>query len=106
MATVAHHLRLVSGAGERPHAARGSEPLDLLTLTLLALGLVPFAGLAWWHAWDPRELGVATLMVLFAGRELLRHLVARVRSAARGRSCRSRSPASAPAAGRGRSVAR
>ena len=88
MSAVFNPLRVVAGADERTSgwSTGGPGPLDLLTLVVLALGLVPFAGLAWLHAWDPSELGLATLMVLFAGRELLRHVGSRVRSAAHGGS--------------------
>jgi hypothetical protein len=84
MSSIVHHLRIVAGTGEQPSrwSTGEREPLDLLTLVILVLGLVPFAGLAWWRAWDSSELGLATLMVLFAGRELLRHVRSRVRSAA------------------------
>jgi hypothetical protein len=58
-----------------PHA----RELDLLTLFILLVGLVPFVGLTITRDWSPAELGIGAVMVIFSARELLVHYAGRRR---------------------------
>jgi hypothetical protein len=80
MAGTPGHLHVVSRT-DPPSGRRRLADHDLgLTLAIFLVAAIPlastFAGLG---VWDERSLGLGTLGVLFAGRELLAPLVARLR---------------------------
>jgi hypothetical protein len=86
MTNLVRHLRPVAHDEAAPThgGVRAREPFDLLTLVLFVVGLVPFAGFALRHEWDWRELGLASAMVVFAGRELIGFLARRLGAPGRG----------------------
>jgi hypothetical protein len=86
MTSRATALRIVSppappsDAGAADARAPASDLGGLLVLAmLLAVSLVPIAGLLAGGRWGDRMVGVATAMVLLAGRELARELRTSVR---------------------------
>ena len=61
-------------------AAKAAHSDCGLLSMLMVVGLLPFVGLAVRGQWSESELGLATLLVLFAGRQLAREAGHRLRA--------------------------